>query len=90
MSKFQQKMEYKMTLHSERIVFPEGDWQEAPGQLRIDAVVDPNGYPLRLPLPSSRVLAFRVYRISTVEKIGEEIRCYHLEQLTINDLQEYL
>lgn len=79
-----------MTLHSERIVFPEGDWQEAPGPLRIGDVVDPNGHRLPLPLPSPRMLAFQVFRISTVQKIGEEIRCYHLEQLSLADLQEYL
>ena len=79
-----------MTLYSERIVFPEGDWQEAPGPLRIDDVVDPNGNRLPLPLPSPRILAYRVFRISTVEKIGEEIRCYYLERLDLAQLQEYI
>jgi len=77
-----------MTLHSRRIVFPEGDWQEAPVPLSLEAVVDVNGYPLSLPLPSRRMLAYRVYRISTREEIGEEIRCFHLARLTLEELAE--
>lgn len=79
-----------MTLYSERIIFPEGDWQEAPCRLKIDQLVDPNGYPLMIPLPSPRILAFRVFRITTKMDLGEEIRCYHLEQLNLMDLEEYL
>lgn len=79
-----------MTLYSERIVFPEGDWQEAPNRLRIGDVVDHNGYPLPLPLPSTRILAYRVDQIRVIEEVGEEIRCYRLELLDTDQLEEYI
>jgi hypothetical protein len=78
-----------MTLYSQRILFPEGDWQEAPVPLTLDSVVDINGYPQSRPLPGQRMLVYRVYRISTLQEIGEEIRCYHLIQLDRNELDEY-
>ena len=77
-----------MTIYSRRIIFPEGDWQEAPVQLSLEDVVDVNGRPLPVPLPSPRMLAYRVFRISTRQEIGEEIRCYYLAQLTPGELSE--
>ncbi|MDR1894747.1 MAG: hypothetical protein LBQ61_08725 [Spirochaetales bacterium] len=70
-----------MTLYSRRIIFPEGDEQEAPVPLAIGTVVDQNGHPLALPLSSPKILAYRVFRIRTREAIGEEVACYFLERL---------
>ncbi len=78
-----------MTLYSRRIIFPDGDWQEAPLPLTIGAVVDVNGYPLSRPPTTGMILAYSVYRISTRIEIGEEIQCFYLEQLSREEL-EYL
>ena len=78
-----------MTIVTRLIVFPEGDIQEIPHTLRIDQLVDLNGYPLALPLPTSKVIAYRVQRISTNESTGEETTYYHLELLRRDELTGY-
>lgn len=49
------------------IVYPEGEAQEIDGRLGIGAFVDLNGAPLALPLPTRRMIVYRVGRISTRE-----------------------
>ncbi|GHV94138.1 hypothetical protein AGMMS50293_04580 [Spirochaetia bacterium] len=71
------------------IVFPEGDIQEISGRLRINDIVDMNGNPLPLPLPTNKMLAFRVARIKTDENKGGNETYHFLELLSARELLEY-
>jgi hypothetical protein len=71
------------------IVFPEGDVQEISGRLPINDVVDINGNRLSLPLPTNRMIAFRVAKISTREYKGGSEVYHHLELLGADELTEY-
>jgi hypothetical protein len=71
------------------IVFPEGDIQETCGRLPINAIVDINGKPLSLPLPTNKMIAFRVARIKTDEKKGGNETYHYLELLSSEELLEY-
>ena len=71
------------------IVFPEGDTQEIRGRLQLNQLVDINGNPLDLPLPTNRMLAFRVEKISTNEYKGGKEIYHYLEQLSAGELLEY-
>ena len=72
-----------------RLVFPEGDTQEIEWALNFGQIVDVSGRPLSLPVPTVRMLAFRVRRISTEETRNEDITSYSLEQLFPEDLAAY-
>ena len=71
------------------IIFPEGDTQEVPGRLRLNQVVDVNGRPLPLPLPTNRMIAFRVAKINTKENKGSSETYHYLELLSAQELLEY-
>ncbi|MDR0669105.1 MAG: hypothetical protein LBF95_03390 [Treponema sp.] len=71
------------------IVFPEGDVQEIPSRLPLNAVVDINGRILDLPLPTNRMIAFRVYRIRVNEDRGTSETFHHLELLSAEELLPY-
>ena len=71
------------------IVFPEGDVQEIPGRLPINAIVDVNGRPLSLPLPTNRMIAFRVAKIKTDERKGGAETLHYLELLNAGELLAY-
>lgn len=72
------------------IVYPEGDTQEIRGRLGLNQLVDVNGNPLELPLPTNRMVVFRVGKIKTNDyKGGSEV--YHfLEQLSAGELLEHV
>ena len=72
------------------IVFPEGDTQEVPGRLRLNQLVDVNGNPLPLPLPTNRMVVFRVSRISVNEYKGGNETYHYLEQLSAQELFEFV
>jgi hypothetical protein len=71
------------------IVFPEGDTQEVQGRLRVNQLVDVNGSPLPLPLPTNRMIVFRVARISTKENKGSSETYHYLELMSAAELLEY-
>jgi hypothetical protein len=71
------------------IVFPEGDVQEISGRLRINEIVDVNGVPLPLPLPTNKMIAFQVSRIQTKENKGGNETFHHLELLSAEELLSY-
>jgi len=79
-----------MQLYTRKIIYPEGDAQEINRPLSISQLVDINGNPLELPLRTTKIIAYRVYRISTQSNIGEEITSYHLELLWEQELRELL
>jgi len=78
-----------MTLYEFHLVFPEGETQEIQHQLRINDIVDVNGNPLALPLPTNRMIAYHVARKRTAEETGLVVTWYFLEQLNANELIEY-
>jgi hypothetical protein len=66
-------------LQSFRIVFPDGDSQEIEHGLRPNQLVDLNGNPLALPLPTARMIVYRVWKISTRTERKCEETSFHLE-----------
>jgi hypothetical protein len=68
------------------IVFPEGDVQEISGRLPINDIVDINGNHLSLPLPTNRMIAFRVARIKVNENRGGSETLHYLELLSAGEL----
>jgi hypothetical protein len=71
------------------IVFPEGDVQEISGRLPFNALVDMNGNPLSLPLPTNKMIVFKVAAIKTDEKKGSSETYHFLELLSAEELLEY-
>jgi hypothetical protein len=71
------------------IVFPEGDVQEISGRLPINDIVDTNGNHLPLPLPTNKMLAFRVAKIKTDENKGGNETYHFLELLSARELLEF-
>lgn len=72
------------------IVFPEGDTQKIGHALHINEMVDLNGNPLPLPLPTNRMIAYRVRKISTQNTRNEEIRLFHLEIIPADELADFV
>jgi hypothetical protein len=68
------------------IVYPEGDTREIEHALRVNALVDLNGGPLALPLPSARMIVYRVWKVTTSAERHEQSVSYHLEQVTRPEL----
>ena len=79
-----------MHLTTRQIVYPEGDSREIEHSLSINQLVDINGYPLMPPLPTTKMIVYRVFRIATENLKGEDITRYHLEQLWRDELEEYV
>ncbi|MDR2184890.1 MAG: hypothetical protein LBO80_04395 [Treponema sp.] len=71
------------------IVFPEGDVQEISGRLSLNDLVDVNGRPLELPLPTNRMIVFRVSRIKTNENKGGNETYHFLELMSADELRPY-
>jgi hypothetical protein len=76
-----------MRLTTRRLVYPEGDVQEIEHRLSINELVDLNGAPLELPLPTARMIVYRVFRICTQNLTGEDITDYHLELVWRDELE---
>ena len=72
------------------IVFPEGDSQEIRGRLSLNMLVDINGNPLDLPLPTNKMIVFRVAKIRTNDYKGGSETYHYLEQLSSRELLEYV
>ena len=79
-----------MFMSENYIVFPEGETQEIPDSLSFDALVDLNGRPLRRPLPTPRMIAYRVVKIRREEGKGFERSFYYLELVPAAELSAYL
>jgi len=72
------------------IVFPEGDAQEIRGRLTLNQMVDVNGNPVDLPLPTNRMVVFRVEKVRTNDYKGGSETFHFLEQLSARELMEYV
>ena len=53
-------------------------------------MVDINGSPLPLPLPTTKMIVYRVYKISTDSNRNEDITNYYLEQVSVNELEGFV
>jgi len=73
-----------------KIIYPEGDEYEIEHPLTINELVDLNGFPLKLPLPTSRMIVYRVRKKTTDTYRGGETIQYFLELLTKDELEEYV
>ncbi|WP_461255674.1 hypothetical protein [Treponema sp. R80B11-R83G3] len=71
------------------IVFPEGDIQEVQGRLPFNSLVDMNGNVLSLPLPTNRMIVFKVAAIKTEERTGVSETYHFLDLLSAEELLEY-
>jgi hypothetical protein len=71
------------------IVYPEGDTQEVQGRLRLNQIVDVNGNPLSLPLPTNKMIAFKVARVSSRDYKGGTETFHYLELVSADELSEY-
>lgn len=78
-----------MTLYEYYVVFPDGDTQEIDGGLRIDELVDLNGRRLALPLPTPRMIVYRVVRIRHREERGVYSVYHDLELVSAAELIGY-
>jgi hypothetical protein len=74
-------------LQSFLIIYPDGDSQEIEHRLRVNDLVDLNGNPLRLPIPTARMIVYRVWKISTNVERGCEQTYYHLELVRSPELE---
>ena len=72
------------------IVFPEGEVQEIDLSLPFDALVDLNGRPLAPPLPTTRMIAYRVVKIRRDEGKGGTASYHYLELVPAQELASYL
>ena len=81
---------FKMFISEYFVVYPEGDAQEIQGRLRLNQLVDVNGSPLDLPLPTNRMIVFQVAKIKTDEYKGGSSTFHYLEQVSAQELLEYV
>ncbi|MDR2404098.1 MAG: hypothetical protein LBD78_08725 [Spirochaetaceae bacterium] len=75
-----------MFMNEHFIVFPEGDIQEIPGRLPLNGLVDINGRILTPPLPTNRMIAFRISKITVQENKGSNETFHFLELLSAEEL----
>ena len=71
------------------VVYPEGDVQKIPFKLRINQLVDVNGSPLSLPLPTCKMIVFRVIRVQTKDFKGGSETFHYLELMSAPELVEF-
>jgi len=72
------------------VVYPEGDTQEIQRRLGLNQLVDVNGTPLALPLPTNKMVVFRVEKIKTNDYKGDSETYHYLEQVSARELLEYV
>jgi len=81
---------FKMFMSEYFIVYPEGDTQEIQGRLMLNQLVDVNGNPLDLPLPTNRMIVFRVAKVRTNDYKGGSETYHFLEQVSARELLEFV
>ena len=81
---------FQMFITEYFIVYPEGDSQEIRGRLSLNQLVDVNGNPIYAPLPTNRMVVFRVEKITTDDYKGGSATYHFLEQVSARELLEYV
>ena len=71
------------------MVFPEGDIQQIQGRLPFNALVDMNGNVLTPPLPTNKMIAYKVVSIKTEERTGVQETYHLLDLLSAEELLEF-
>ena len=79
-----------MTIIESYIVFPNGELQEISHTLKINQIVDLNGFVLPTPLPTNKMLAYCVFKQRTKEKLGIVQNFFYLQQLSADELHDYV
>ena len=79
-----------MQMNEYFIVFPEGDVQEIERRLPFNSLVDMNGNVLSPPLPTNRMIVFKVKGIKTNEKTGVSETYHFLDLISAEELKEYI
>lgn len=79
-----------MNRESRYIIYPDGEMIEIEHALRIDDLVDLNGFPLPLPLRDSKIIAYRVTKVRRREERGSIDIEHHLELVPVSDLLGYI
>ena len=72
------------------IIFPEGDVQEVQGRLPFNSLVDMNGNVLNPPLPTNKMLVFKVSGIKSKQETGVNETYHFLKMLSAQELLEYV
>ncbi len=75
-----------MFIESHFLVYPEGETQEIDQRLQFNQIVDMNGRPVSLPIPTHRMIVYRVSKIQNKESRGETSHYYHLELVRGDEL----
>jgi hypothetical protein len=70
--------------------YPEGDEREIEHSLSFGTLVDLNGNPLSPPLPTERMIVYRVRSITTDDERNRDVRHYYLEQVFPSELTDYV
>ncbi|RKX86223.1 MAG: hypothetical protein DRP58_04740 [Spirochaetes bacterium] len=66
--------------------YPEGDEIEIRNAPNFNQIVDMNGNPIRIPIPSPKMIVYRVYKVSTTEERKEITKYYYLELIVGQEL----
>ena len=74
-------------LRTSYIIFPDGDSQEVEHPLSVNQLVDLNGNPLPLPLRTTKMIVYRVWKVTTNADRNTEEIFYHLELVTRPELE---
>ena len=75
-----------MTSTTYKLKYPEGDEIEIRNALNFNQLVDINGNPVRTPIPSPKMIIYRVFRVSTTEERKEITIYYYLELIVGEEL----
>jgi len=75
-----------MTSTTYKLKYPEGDEIEIRNALNFNQLVDINGNPVRTPIPSPKMIIYRVFRVSTTEERKEITKYYYLELIVGEEL----
>jgi hypothetical protein len=78
-----------MTLFESYVIFPDGERREINHLLKAGDLVDINGNPLDLPIPTNRMIAYHVAGRRTNEERGVITTTFILEQLNSDELLAY-
>ena len=78
-----------MILEENYLVHPDGERQEIENSLQMNQVVDMNGRPLRIASPAPRIIAYRIFRVSTRDETGFRRRFHYAELLTMEQLESF-
>jgi hypothetical protein len=78
-----------MILEENYLVYPGGERQEIGKSLQMNQVVDMNGHPLRISPPAPRIIAYRIFRVSTRDETGFRRRYHYAELMNMEQLESY-